>query len=476
MDAKSIINSMDTDGDSKISRKEAQGPILQMFDQIDTNSDSLLTENEINISMNSLKDSSQIGVVKNEMVAANTAAVKSDVVVSYKDEIDDGYSLIAPIDATQVYLVDMDGNKVFGFDTGSKISLDAQILDDGSILGSFDNENDNWTDKGSAGIIKLFNSDGKLNWTYNYSSDSYCSHHDVLMMENGDVAFIACNKISNAEASENGVDPAVLNSDGIWPDSIVEVDPHTNEIVWTWNSWDHIVQDINPDAKNYGDVSQNPNLIDINYSGKSEDVMHCNGIEYDADRDIFYLSSITYGEIWVIDHSTTTEEATSHEGGNYGVGGDLVYRYGNSRAYDNDQGSVVSTGQHAPSLTDEGTLLVFVNRMKDKRNQSEVLEFDLTQPFSLIANSDNEPTVIWKFTNKNLYSQNTSSATRLKNGNTLICEGDYGLWEVNADGKIVWKLKYIDGDKKHVSLFQSKRYYFDDEAVSNLGIDGSTIK
>lgn len=59
---------MDTDGDSKISRKEAQGPILQMFDQIDTNSDSLLTENEINISMNSLKDSSQIGVVKNEMV------------------------------------------------------------------------------------------------------------------------------------------------------------------------------------------------------------------------------------------------------------------------------------------------------------------------------------------------------------------------------------------------------------------------
>ena len=68
MDAKSIINSMDTDGDSKISRKEAQGPILQMFDQIDTNSDSLLTENEINISMNSLKDSSQIGVVKNEMV------------------------------------------------------------------------------------------------------------------------------------------------------------------------------------------------------------------------------------------------------------------------------------------------------------------------------------------------------------------------------------------------------------------------
>jgi Ca2+-binding EF-hand superfamily protein len=476
MDAKSIINSMDKDGDDKISRNEAQGPILQMFDQIDTNSDSMLTEEEITISMNSLKDASQIGVVKNDMIAANTEAVKSEVVVSYKDEIDDGYSLIAPIDGTEVYLVDMDGNKVFSFDTESKIALDAQILDDGSILGSFDNDEDGWTDKGSAGIVKLFNSDGDLSWTYNYSSDAYCSHHDVLMMENGDVAIIAWNKISNSEASENGVDTSVLDSDGIWPDSIVEVDPKTNEIVWTWNSWDHIVQDINPDAKNYGDVSQNPNLIDINYTGKSEDVMHCNGIEYDADRNVFYLSSMAYGEIWVIDRSTTSEEAASHEGGNYGVGGDLVYRFGNPRAYGNDEGSVVSTGQHAPSLTDEGTLLVFVNRMVGKRAQSEVVEFDLTKPFSLLSDHDNEPNVVWQFTNKNLYSQNTSSATRLENGNTLICEGDYGLWEVNADGNIVWKLKYIDGDKKHVSLFQSKRYYFDGEAVSNLGIDGSILK
>jgi len=27
----------------------------------------------------------------------------------------------------------------------------------------------------------------------------------------------------------------------------------------------------------------------------------------------------------------------------------------------------------------------------------------------------------------------------LKNGNTLICEGDYGFWEVTPDGKIAWK-------------------------------------
>jgi hypothetical protein len=27
----------------------------------------------------------------------------------------------------------------------------------------------------------------------------------------------------------------------------------------------------------------------------------------------------------------------------------------------------------------------------------------------------------------------------LLNGNTLICEGDFGMWEVTTDGEVVWK-------------------------------------
>ena len=38
-----------------------------------------------------------------------------------------------------------------------------------------------------------------------------------------------------------------------------------------------------------------------------------------------------------------------------------------------------------------------------------------------------------------LFFGKISGAYRLPNGNTLICEGDYGYWEVTRLGEIVWK-------------------------------------
>ena len=54
-------------------------------------------------------------------------------------------------------------------------------------------------------------------------------------------------------------------------------------IVWEWSTWDHLVQDYNPNCANYGDVAAHPELFDINWCPKgarqalrNKDLIHPN--------------------------------------------------------------------------------------------------------------------------------------------------------------------------------------------------------
>lgn len=194
---------------------------------------------------------------------------------------------------------------------------------------------------------------------------------------------------------------------------------------------------------NYGIVADNPQLINVNFNPiQNGDIMHANGIDYDNDKDIIYVSVNAYSEIWVIDHSTTITEAASHSGGNYNKGGDLLYRFGNPLAYDNTFGEKLFDRNHFPNLLEDdvlgkGNMLVYVNGVTEE--QSIVYELDMPENFNLLPNTNNEPNIVWEFRNENLYNGIISGAVRLKNGNTLICEGDYGFWEVTPEKEVVWK-------------------------------------
>ena len=55
----------------------------------------------------------------------------------------------------------------------------------------------------------------------------------------------------------------------LWPEKIIEVEPSgTSEgtIVWEWHVWDHLVQDHDPSLPNYGDPSDYPHRLNINYT------------------------------------------------------------------------------------------------------------------------------------------------------------------------------------------------------------------
>ena len=95
--------------------------------------------------------------------------------------------------------------------------------------------------------------------------------------------------------------------------------------------------------------------------------MHCNSISYNPMLDEILISSRSMSEIYIIDHSTSTQQASSHSGGNHNKGGDIVYRWGNPQVY--NQGSLIDKklfGQHDAhwipnDFPDGGKIMIFNN-------------------------------------------------------------------------------------------------------------------
>ena len=179
-------------------------------------------------------------------------------------------------------------------------------------------------------------------WNFKYSTDEYLSHHDIERLPNGNILMIAWEYKSYDEAIEAGRNSELLKDNEIWPDYIIEVKPkglNEGEIVWQWHVWDHLIQDKDSSKLNFGNIDNHPELIDLNYiSSKTlnpsgADWTHINSIDYNEKLDQILVSVHGFNEIWIIDHSTTTEEASSNVGGNSGKGGDLLYRWGNNQTY-----------------------------------------------------------------------------------------------------------------------------------------------
>ncbi|MGO4918288.1 arylsulfotransferase family protein [Maribacter spongiicola] len=350
--------------------------------------------------------------------------------------IEDHYVLVNDAAANSVYLMDKNADLIYNWPLGDrKIGNDVILLNDGTLLASLESDNLEFAFGGQGGIIQIINKNGEAIWNFDYSNTEHRSHHDVELLPNGNILAIAWEKMSAEEAIENGYQL----DNAIYPESIIEINPTTEDIVWEWHSKDHLIQNFDDTKLNFGSVEENPQLIDLNYvEAANGNIMHANGISYDDANDLIYLSVNYYSEVWVIDHSTNTNEATSHSGGNFGRGGDLVYRFGNpTTQYDNITKRLF-VNNHYPNLFEPGKILVYTNG--GDLEQSTVYELQL--PADLSQNTIpalTQPEVLWSFTDPELYAPKVSGAVRLPNGNTLITEGDFGIWEVTRQGEIVWR-------------------------------------
>ncbi|APQ17937.1 aryl-sulfate sulfotransferase [Maribacter hydrothermalis] len=393
--------------------------------------------NSIEISEEEEIDNEEIIEEEIPIDSAQTSTGELGTVTFYnKALVEDHYILVNDAAANSVYLMDKNADLIYQWPLGDRIiGNDVLLLNDGTLLASLESDNPDFQFGGQGGIIQIIDKNGEALWNFDYSNSEHRSHHDVELLTNGNILAIAWEKMTAEEAIANGYK---LDTP-IYPESIIEVNPTTNEIVWEWHSKDHLIQNFDETKLNYGSVEDNPQLIDLNYvETTTGNIMHANGISYDEVNDLIYLSVNYFSEVWVIDHSTTSLEAVSHSGGNFNRGGDLIYRFGNPTTLNDNTTERLFINNHYPNLFEPGKMLIYTNG--GELEQSTVYELKL--PAALNQKSIpaiTQPDILWSFTDPELFAPKVSGAVRLPNGNTLITEGDFGLWEVTQESEVVWK-------------------------------------
>ena len=302
------------------------------------------------------------------------------------------------------------------------------------------------------------------------------SHHDIQPLPNGNILVIAWERKTAAEAYAMGRQTIDNPLNEMWFEAILELEPigtDSANIVWEWHLWDHLIQDVDSALPNYGVIADHPELMNINYGmvggtqgpGNSHaDWMHFNAIDYNTDLDQIVVSSRTMGEIYIIDHSTTTSEAASHSGGNSGKGGDYLYRWGNPQVYDRGNGSSQQlNSQHGinwipANYPGGGHLICYNNNYQN--NNSAVFEIntpvDSTGNYILNGSDPYGPNgPVWMHSG-GFYSNVQSGAFRLPNGNTLIIEADDAhMFEVTSSGSIVWNYIFPGNN---IMIARAQRY------------------
>ncbi len=332
------------------------------------------------------------------------------------------------------------------------------LLEDGSIIRAGQAGNTVFNVGGSGGRLERRDWNSNVLWSFDYSSSTYCQHHDFEILPNGNLVLIVWEYLSQAEAIERGRDPALIGtSDSVWSEALVEIQPMGSNdavVVWEWRAIDHLVQDFDSGKANYGNVSNHHERADFNYAAKARtpDWLHINSVSYNAELDQLMVSVPSFNEIWIIDHSTTTEEAASHNGGNSGRGGDLLYRWGNPAAYDTGTaGDQVFGFQHNATWIPDGypgagNILVFNNgQHRLYSSVDEVIPPLLPDgSYEKLPGQPYGPTGLsWTYEADpptSFYASRISGAQRLPSGNTLVCDGTASTFlEVEPDGTIAWE-------------------------------------
>jgi len=379
------------------------------------------------------------------------------------DKAFDGYNLMYPHNQPNVYLLNNCGEIVHTWadDEDFRPGNVAYLLEDGRLVKTKRHKtvtNDPIWAGGGGATVEIRDWDNNLEWSFTINDSLQRLHHDIEPLPNGNILMIVWELKTEQEVIQAGRDTALMAQDKLWPDKIIEVDPSNSQIVWEWHAWDHLIQSYDSTKSNYGVVADHPELIDLNWETNNghPDWMHTNSIDYNWEFDQILIGVPTFSAVWVIDHTTTTEQAAGHTGGLSNIGGDLMYRWGNPQAYDlgmpDDQTLFFA---HDLQWIDDYIesshpfylkMAAFNNRVGEDFSTANIF----TPPWDMYSWSypigpdfwgpDEFDLTITHPTPTRLHSTGLSSVQYLPNDNVLICSGRWGYtFEITPDNEIVWE-------------------------------------
>ena len=310
------------------------------------------------------------------------------------DRVFQGFTLFAPQSGGgRVYLIDLGGNVIHTWQMPYPPGNSGYLTERGTLFYNGKTTEDSkrfisgqpW--KGGAALEIDWN--GRVLWEVQQPDH----HHDGIRLRNGNVLLLCLAKLpQDLVPKVKGGRPGTEHNGEMYADYLVEMTTD-GRVVWEWRTWEHL----DPETDCIMAVQD-----------QREEWTHGNGVAELPNGDIV-LSFRNISTVIIIDRKT----------------GKISWKLG----------APPLSGQHAPMPLPNGNLLLFDNGPH---------RLDHTMPFSRIIEVD-LPTkqIVWKYQEKresDFFSPRISNAQRLPNGNTLICEGDFGrLFEVTLDGELVWE-------------------------------------
>jgi hypothetical protein len=306
-----------------------------------------------------------------------------------------GYLLVVPakklnIDSQKdqkIILIDKIGKTVKEWKVNFNV-LSAVLDDEGNIYIEGEDRKVNSFTKVANGVVSYFeirNKNDEVTWKYR----NPLKHHDFKVLPNKNIAFI---EYYSQNPKKYGFKGKKFYKGKVWPDRIIEINPKTNKVVWSWDSHKHI------------------NLKNLQRISEIGDLLHCNSLSYISSyyetlKPAYILSCKKNSTVYIIDKESKKVLWSSPE--------------------------KLFIKQHDATFVNDHTVLAFSNGF----GHSSVIEYNI---------KSNKKT--WEYTggehlfeSMQFYSSIMSGAQRLKNGNTVITLGTRGyVVEVNRKKEVVW--------------------------------------